>query len=135
MCAAPAQNAKLKFSGSLSLLFPGDFGNWHSVHSGLSSPGSPLCLPSLQASSSKWRPPVTRMALTVPSNRFLCFSFSCFWSAKRGGLEYLRYFPVSPGTKHSDYQTPSRIFGMDGPPILHTTATGSCLPSPPRKCW
>lgn len=81
-----------------------------------------------------------RAALTVLSNRFPCFIFSCFCSAKRGGPEYLRYFPlpVFLGTKHSDHQIPGRgssgVSGMNSPPSLHTTSTGSCLPSPPGRC-
>lgn len=71
----------------------------------------------------------------------LLYSLSCSCSAKRGGLEYLRYFPlpVCLGTKRLDYHTPhggsSRIFWDGWPSHPPSTATGSCLPSPPCKCW
>lgn len=75
-----------------------------------------------------------RAALTVPSDRFLCFIPSCLCSAKRGGLEYLRYFPVavSLGAKRSDSQTPSRIFGDGQPshPPCHCHWQLSPLPTP-----
>lgn len=82
-----------------------------------------------------------RAVLTVLFNRFPCLILSCFCSAKSGGLEYLRYFsfPVSLGTKHFDYQTPSRSSsrtfwsGQPSHPPYHFI--GSCLPSPPCKCW
>ncbi|XP_020920820.1 high mobility group protein B1 isoform X2 [Sus scrofa] len=79
-------------------------------------------------------------ALKVSSNRFPCFSFSCCCSARRGGPEYFRYFPLPSSWAQSFLTTrlpaeaTAGFSGGNGAPLLQATSTGSCLPSPPCKC-